>query len=100
MRMTVGETRRFRVVTAPGFYTGWTQPTSNERQTIALSHIHDTFRHGVSYRCLVSGTVTGLMPGVAFVETGTDTQCFHLHDPCLAPAVGWRLKVRVAAPRP
>ena len=95
--MRVGEVHRFQVVTRPVFYTGWTRPTSSNPQAIRLSAVRDRLRSGVSYNCLISGTIVARAPGIATVSSGTDVPCFHMPQPCLAPAVEWSVTVRVTS---
>ena len=97
VHMRVGEVRRFQVVTRPGFYTGWTRPTSSNPQSVRLSAVRDGLRSGVSYNCLISGTIVARSTGSAAVSSGTDAPCFHMPQPCLAPAVEWSVTVRVAS---
>jgi hypothetical protein len=97
LTMKVGDVRRFQVVLQPGFYTGWTRPASSAPRSVGLSGVRDQLRDGVSYNCLISGTIIARATGTALVSSGTDLPCFHVRDPCLAPAVDWRMKVRVTS---
>ena len=93
--MRVGETRRFRVVVRPGFYTGWTRPVSSNMRSVRLTDVRDRLRDGVSYNCLISGTIAAAAPGTGYVSSGTDLPCFHARPACLPPAYEWMVTVTV-----
>lgn len=94
--MRVGETRGFQVVTQPDFYDGWTTPRSSNRHIVQPTDVRDPLINGVSYNCLISGTIVARAPGTATVSSSTDLDCFHLANPCLPPTVGWSVTVTVS----
>lgn len=95
LRMRVGETRRFQVVTQPDFYTGWTPPISSNPPSVRVTDVRDPLRSGVSFNCLISGAIVARAPGTSYVSSSTDLPCFHAHHRCLAPAISWWVKVTV-----
>ena len=98
LRMGVGEERSFQIVIYPDTYTGWTTPHSSNPRVAELADVRDPLRNGVSYNCLVSGTIVARAPGTATVGSSADSPCFHIKGySCGMPTFPWLVTVTVVS---